>query len=117
MSLSVEPTLRHALGLHQMLPVQCATAAPASAGLRRFYAALLALAVDEAGLAPRRGTGLPRASRYARTQARTTARTLARLWLAGELEAEVTVPVAVACAALGLDAAALADAVRRLGCP
>jgi hypothetical protein len=37
--------------------------------------------------------------------------------LRGELEAEVAVPVAVVCAAVGLDPAALASVVRRLGDP
>jgi hypothetical protein len=44
---------------------------------------------------------------------RATARVLARCWLTGELEAEVSVPIAVACDALGLNAEALAEAVRR----
>jgi hypothetical protein len=43
---------------------------------------------------------------------RATARALAHRWLLGDLDAEVTVPVAVACAALGLDADALAGTVR-----
>jgi hypothetical protein len=59
MPLDVEPSLRRALGLHQVLPAQQPGAASSSAGVRRFYCALLLLAVDEAGLAPRRGTGLP----------------------------------------------------------
>jgi hypothetical protein len=43
-----------------------------------------------------------------------TARALARRWLLGELDGDVVVPIAVACSALGLDAAALA-AVRSQG--
>jgi hypothetical protein len=42
-----------------------------------------------------------------------TARALAHRWLLGELDAEVVVPITVACSALGLDAEALGDAVRR----
>jgi hypothetical protein len=117
MRLEVEPSLRRALGLHQVLPSQQPGAAPASAGVRRFYIALLALAVDEAGLAPRRGTvpPPPTATPFARAQARrrATARVLARRWLLGELDGDVVVPLTVACGALGLDPQAVADAVRR----
>jgi hypothetical protein len=38
---------------------------------------------------------------------------MARLWLLGALDGEVLVPVQLVCDALGLDAAALAAAVRR----
>ena len=110
----VEQSLRRALGLHQVLPAQQSRAAPASAGARRFFGALLLRAVDEAGLAPRRSSGPPQVAggdgRQARRRA--AARTLARRWLCGELDDQVTVTVAVACSALGLDAEALADAVR-----
>src|SRR5262245_34519679 len=87
MSLEAEPVLRRALGLYQVLPAQCASAAPASAGLRRFYGAILLTALDDAGIARRSGTGqLPfRATPDVRTQARrrATARALARRWLVG----------------------------------
>jgi hypothetical protein len=117
MSLDAEPVLRRALGLHQVLPSQIAGPARTSAGLRKFYAAILTVALDDAGIARRSGTGPlpPRATPYARVQARhrATARALAQRWLTGELEAEVAVPLAVACDALGLNAEAVADAVRR----
>jgi len=45
---------------------------------------------------------------------RTIARTLARRWLAGELDAEVAVPIAAACMAVGIDPAAPASQVGRL---
>jgi hypothetical protein len=118
MPLEVEPSLRRALGLHQVLPSQQPGAASTSAGVRRFYIALLALAVDEAGLGPRRGPVAlpPTATPVARAQVRrrAAARVLARRWLLGELDGDVVVPITVACGALGLDAEAVADAVRRL---
>jgi hypothetical protein len=102
--------------LHQVLPAQQSGAAASSAGVRRLFGALLALAVDEAGLGSRRGTVAPppTATPVARAQARrrATARVLARRWLLGELDGEVVVPITVACGALGLDPEALADAVR-----
>ena len=68
------------------------------------------------GPAPRRGTGLPpTAAAFARAQARrrVTARTLARRWLLGELDDQVTVPIAWVSDALGIDAATLARIVQR----
>jgi len=44
-------------------------------------------------------------------------RALAQRWLAGELDATVDVPLAVVCAALNLDATALAAAVRTRATP
>jgi hypothetical protein len=100
MPVAAEPSLRSALGLHQILPAQQPGAAAASVGVRRFYAALLLGAVEEAGLGPRRGTAAPppASSRAA--------------GCCGELDGEVVVPLQVACGALGLDPEALADAVR-----
>src|SRR5262249_45007974 len=46
-------------------------------------------------------------------RARRHTRTAARRWLLGELEDQVAVPVAVACAAVGVNPAALASVVRR----
>jgi hypothetical protein len=65
---------------------------------------LLEAACRDAGVLPHRG---PLTARR---------RQLARLWLLCELDDRVAVPVAVACAAVGIDLAALASVVRRLGC-
>ena len=73
-------------------------------GMRALACALLEAACQDAGLLPCRGT-LPARRRV-----------LARQWLLGELEHQVAVPVAVACAAVGIEPAALASVVRRLGC-
>ena len=57
----------------------------------------------------------PTATKYGRALARrrAAARALARHWLCGALDAEVPVPITMVCDALGLDADALADVVRR----
>ncbi len=69
-------------------------------GVRALLAELLREALREAGAVR------SRAPLHARRQA------LAVAWLTGTLDAEVALPVAVVCAALDLDATALAAAVR-----
>jgi hypothetical protein len=96
-----EPRLRRALGLDQ--------GAPARAGAQE--------PCEPMGAPPVRGrvparlrTGWRR--RRAR-RSRPTARRLARAWLCGALDAEVRVPLALACTALALASPAVAEAVGR----
>ena len=89
------------IGTEVILPVQWVNRHPRSrTGPRALACALLEAACQDAGLLPVRG---PVSARR---------RQLARLWLLGELEQQVAVPVAVACAAVGIDADALAAVVR-----
>jgi hypothetical protein len=90
-------------GLHILLPSQVGRRSPA-AGEIALAAALILDACGQAGLIPRRW---PISS---------ADRATARRWLRGELDGRVHYPVALACAAVGLDPDALARAVRRLGC-
>lgn len=94
----------HLFDVAQVVPAQLPRREPlALRGPRAFAAALLESALRDAELLPRaRWRPVPDARRVA-----------ARRWLAGELEAEVPVPVGWLCDVLGLDAAALAHAVRR----
>jgi hypothetical protein len=92
-----------------------------SPGPTALLAAILASALEDAGLLNARhfaGHGLapPRpATAYAREVARDEhrRRAVAVAWLLGELDGAVPLPVTLACAALDLDPAALAVAVRR----
>jgi hypothetical protein len=89
-------------------PVQWCTPHDVSAdhqGVKALYARMLWYALRNAGLAP------------LRSRSRPALRTLAQRWLAGGLDAAVDVPVALVCGALGLDAAALAAAVRARATP
>jgi hypothetical protein len=56
-------------------------------------------------------------SRRATPVRRPALRTLTRRWLAGELDAEVALPVEVVCTMLGIDARMLAAAVRARATP
>jgi hypothetical protein len=107
------------LGLHQVLPTQLPRRHRGVGGPPAFFAALLANALEDAGLGPRRPPPPRTSARYARLADRLAAsrRALAVAWLCGQLEREVVVPLEVACTALGIDAAALAAVVRRLGSP
>jgi hypothetical protein len=69
-------------------------------GVRALYARMLWGALVEAGLAPCHGRPRP------------ALHTLARRWLAGELDAEVALPIAFVCDLLGIDAGMLAATVR-----
>jgi hypothetical protein len=90
------------IGAEVVLPIQWASRRPrATTGPRALAGALLEAACREAGVLPHRGP-LPDRRRQ-----------LARQWLLGELEHQFAVPVAVACAAVGIDPAALAAVVRR----
>jgi hypothetical protein len=91
------------LGETFVRPTQWQTAREVSAdsrSVRALYARMLWGALVEAGLAP--GHGRPRPA----------LRMLAQRWLAGELEAEVALPVDVVCTMLRIDAGVLAAAVR-----
>jgi len=96
---AIEP---HLLGMESLLPTQLGTRTPRT-GARALVARLLLEALGDAGVLGgrwrRRGTP--------------TRREFARRWLQGELDAEVALPAAVVCDALGLDAGALAATVRR----
>jgi hypothetical protein len=74
---------------------------------------VLASALVDVGLGPRLAPArtAPVAARAAARVARTR-RGVARAWLLRELEREVACPVAVACAAVGIDPDVLAAAVR-----
>jgi hypothetical protein len=74
-------------------------------GVRALYARMLWDALVDAGQAPSHGHPRP------------ALRVLARSWLAGELEAEVALPVKVVCTMLGIDAGMLAAAVRARATP
>jgi hypothetical protein len=89
-------------GLNTLLPTQVPSRHPAVGEIALAFALLLD-ACSQAGLIPRRGP------------ISIADRTIARRWLAGELDTTVHYPVALACAACGLDPDALARAVRRLG--
>ena len=81
-------------GLHILLPSQVRRRSPV-AGEIALAAAMLLDACGLAGLIPRRGP------------ISIADRTTARRWLAGELDTTVHYPVALACAACGLDPDAL----------
>jgi hypothetical protein len=96
---AIEP---HLLGMESILPIQVVRDAPRT-GARALLCRLLLEALGDAGLLAggrwrRRGTP--------------TRRELARRWLAGELDAEVALPVRLVCDALGFDAATVTTAVR-----
>ena len=103
-----------ALGVHQVLPTQSARRR-GPLGSRRLFIALLAGALEDAGLGPRRAPPPRTSPAYTRLADRLTRarRATATAWLLGALDAEVEVPVVLACDALGIDPAALAAAVRR----
>jgi hypothetical protein len=90
-----------------LLPTQVPRRAPTprTFGPHALLVRLLLDALADAGC-------LGRSPRW-RRRAGIAPRTLARAWLAGELEDQVPLPVATVCDALGLDADALAAAVRR----
>jgi hypothetical protein len=89
-----------------LLPTQLPRRAPTprTCGPHALLVRLLLDALADAGC-------LGRSPRW-RRRAGTAVRMNARAWLAGELEDQVALPVATVCDALGLDAAALAAAVR-----
>jgi hypothetical protein len=102
-----------ALDVEQLLPAQLPRRhGPAATGARALLVRLLLLALLDAGWSlDGRTCGLrvvPRSrQRWQGSQA------LAQRWLLGELDDQVAVPIAWCCDQLGLDAAALAAAVRR----
>jgi hypothetical protein len=114
--LVVSPGFRvdaHLLDVAQIVPPQVPRRHPAShPGVRLLLLRMLVLAVVDAGWELDRQSGwhsvLPRQRARWRTH-----RTLAQRWLLGELDDQVAVPITWLCDVLGLDAAALAAAVRR----
>jgi hypothetical protein len=106
---SIEP---HLLGVESVLPSQVPRrSAIYTTGTRALFARVLALALYDAGW-PFNGC-TPRVVPTQHPVRWQTQRTLAVRWLCGELDAEVTVPVRLVCDVLGIDADALAAAVRR----
>jgi hypothetical protein len=100
----VDDAVARTFGVETILPSQQGPRRRAAAGTTALAAAVLWNACQDAGLLPRRG---PVSDQR---------RALARAWLLGELDQEVPLSVAAACAAVGLDGDALAAAVRRTRC-
>jgi hypothetical protein len=98
---AIEP---HLLGIESLLPIQVAPAAPRT-GARALLVRLLVDALHDAGLLP------PGGRWHRRENPRRSA--LARDWLAGRIDREVALPVALVADALGVDPTVLAVAVAR----
>jgi hypothetical protein len=115
----VEDATARLFGGHLLLPSQLPQRQGGAAGPTALLAGLLAGALDDAGFGPRRSAPPRTSVAYSRLASRldSTRRATARAWLVGALDGEVSVPVQLVCDALGIDPAALASVVRRLGCP
>jgi hypothetical protein len=102
-------------GVELVLPHQLPLRRGGPTGPRALLCRLLYYALVEAELGPsarrplRRRTPLARWRRHVRP----AERQLARRWLCGDLDDQVAVPIGWVCDQLGIDAAALAAAVRR----
>jgi hypothetical protein len=109
----VDDALARTFGVESILPTQFACGRGASPGPMALLAAVLTSALEDAGM-PFRAAPPRNSTAYARQVARRDHRrcTIALAWLLGELDGTVDVPREWVCAALGLDAEALADAVR-----